>query len=246
MAGAALVQTNANAAQKAFDTVIAKLNKLESLSVELQFKSGTKQVSYPMHYMKPDLYRFKMNDDFVMCDGTSRYVYMGGPKQFMVSDASGLKGIAALPAFSFVLDATNLGIKAVKLTNGKLKGKATKILNLHSDQHKMDLVLTVDASTSYPLAMVIKPIQGPPQELTFAKFVPNAKLDKSLFVWKAPEGATLYKQTEYKQPDPAANLLKVGTQAPDFELKTTGGTVQKLSSYFGKGKAVLVNFWFYG
>jgi peroxiredoxin len=38
-----------------------------------------------------------------------------------------------------------------------------------------------------------------------------------------------------------ASVMKAGTMAPDFELKTPDGKAVKLSSY--RGKAVLLNFW---
>lgn len=61
------------------------------------------------------------------------------------------------------------------------------------------------------------------------------------FAFKPPTGAT-------KEPSNAldAQLLPVGSKAPDFTLKTFDGKTIKLSQYVKGKKATLVNFWFYG
>ncbi len=64
----------------------------------------------------------------------------------------------------------------------------------------------------------------------------NIKLPNSLFSWEPPEG-----WTQYIEPDWQDNLLKPGTEAPDFELKTIEKRTVKLSDL--KGKVVLLNFW---
>ena len=49
----------------------------------------------------------------------------------------------------------------------------------------------------------------------------------------------------FAPPQGAENLLKVGTLAPDFTLKTPAGSPIKFSSVYKKNKATILNFWFY-
>jgi len=245
MAGSAPGQNNADAAQKALDAVAAKLNKLESLSLEMQAKTGQTVHKYPMLFSKPNLYRAEIDGVLYVCDGAMRHQYFAKSKEFLDIKASNLKGVGVLPGFETYTNPAKYGIKAVSLTTAKLNGKVTKVIKMRSDKLGMDLTLTVNAATGYPLKLTTLK-ENQKRVITFAKFIPNAKINKSKFVWKVPAGATAYKQPESKLPDYTANLLKISSQAPDFELMTTSGTAQKLSSYFGKGKAVLVNFWFYG
>ncbi|MBA3725086.1 MAG: hypothetical protein H0W86_01220 [Armatimonadetes bacterium] len=45
--------------------------------------------------------------------------------------------------------------------------------------------------------------------------------------------------------DYTASLLKVGTVAPDFTLKTPAGKPIKFSGVYKKNRATILNFWFY-
>jgi len=64
----------------------------------------------------------------------------------------------------------------------------------------------------------------------------NVNIPSVLFQWKPPSD-----YTQYFEPEWEANLLKTGTPAPDFELKSTDGNDIKLSNF--KGKVVLLYFW---
>ncbi len=73
---------------------------------------------------------------------------------------------------------------------------------------------------------------------TYADLRLDAPLTPRAFAWKPPAGA--------KKLDYTADLLKVGSPAPAFTLKTPEGAGVSLASTVGKNKATLVAFWFYG
>jgi hypothetical protein len=64
----------------------------------------------------------------------------------------------------------------------------------------------------------------------------DAEIPDSMFAWKPPDG-----WTEWKLPPIEADLLKPGTQAPDFDLASIDGTRIKLSDY--RGQIVWLYIW---
>lgn len=94
---------------------------------------------------------------------------------------------------------------------------------------------------------------------TVEHLVTATDLPADLGAWEAPDGwrqRRLWRRwkplsavftSQCLQPDPFAemnaNLLAVGTVAPDFALATVDDEIVSLSDY--RGKSVLVNFWFY-
>jgi len=64
----------------------------------------------------------------------------------------------------------------------------------------------------------------------------DASMADGMFVWTPPEG-----WHELVRPKPEDHLLKIGAQAPDFDLSVIGGGRIMLSDY--RGKAVWLCFW---
>jgi peroxiredoxin len=70
----------------------------------------------------------------------------------------------------------------------------------------------------------------------WSSVVVNGDISNDLFVWKPPAG-----WTEWTLPDERDSLLRVGTQAPDFDLASVSGGHIRLSEY--RGRPVWVTFW---
>ncbi len=76
--------------------------------------------------------------------------------------------------------------------------------------------------------------------IQITKLEANPKLDDEIFAPKTPTGFEEKKHTPRAAPD-EPELLKVGAEAPDWELKTPGGETVSLKSL--RGNVVLLDFW---
>jgi peroxiredoxin/outer membrane lipoprotein-sorting protein len=70
----------------------------------------------------------------------------------------------------------------------------------------------------------------------FSDMTLNARIPQKKFTWTPPDG-----WRQWEKPEPEDNLLKPGTEAPDFELLSTDGSLTKLSDY--KGKVIWLYIW---
>ncbi|MEP0766021.1 MAG: hypothetical protein HRF45_05695 [Fimbriimonadia bacterium] len=225
-----------------------KLKAAKSLSVSVETRVNDKVASsFTFKALRPNYSEMvsKTYEDRV--DGTKRHIYYPDRKQFQSGDAPKTVLVRFPGLEAFVEEPRDR--KLVGASTEKFEGGDRQALRYEMPERPgFELTVYVDTKTGLPVGakQVMPSGTGDATERSVLVYVyKDLKLDAPMkpeqFAWKPPGDAKPYEAPNYE-----AKLLAVGSQAPEFKLKTPSGGELSLAEAIKGNKATLVNFWFYG
>jgi outer membrane lipoprotein-sorting protein len=242
------LQGGTEEAQKILDACKERLVAAKTLSgsMSTSIRGQGKPVTNTSTFLfqKPNLFSIKGDVNEIIGDGTATYMYMVSNKQYMKlptasTDIPASMAIGFEPFFG-----EKSRFQVSKIGMGSFKGQPAAEVTYAIPNSNLSLSMYVSKDTQLPLGYFVK--SG---EMTNAATYSDVKVDDAIpaesFKWSPPEGAT--ERNENQGPDEyEKNLLKVGSQAPDFTIKTPQNADLNLTRSLKGSKGMLVNFWFYG
>lgn len=234
------------AAEAAYAQLNNRLSAVKSLTGSLELTVSGDKSTYTFKLLRPN-YSSIISDEYeAHGDGKTEWGYM--PKSSMYTQTEATSEMAPFtPLIGF--EAMNPTSKTSDFTLGNLyeatfAGKhCTKLILTPKDDKTQTRRLYID-DTGLPAGwqweMSGPDPKGPRQQIigVYRDLQLDVPLEPGAFAWKPPVGATKFDYT--------AKLLKAGTVAPTFTLKTPEGTNFSLASALKRNKATLLNFWSYG
>lgn len=236
------------AGQAMLDAWQTKLAAVQSLSMRLAMDfSGQKQAievkilrgGY-LHAVMPGMNM----EEFITPQGG--WSLMTNQKQYRKEEPREMRGSDALPGWEALFPNAKPPTAASDPSAMKFGEKDAQRIEIKSEsamQGSGKSYLYFDPVLKQPVGFEAT-TQGMAMKMAFE----DVKLDPGLtpkdFTWTPPQGWTEMNQPE--APDYTSNLLKMGSKAPAFALKTPAGTKMSLAKAMAGKKATLVNFWFYG
>lgn len=225
-----------------------KLKAAKSLSVTVETRVNDKVASsFTFKALRPNYSEMitKAYEDRV--DGTKRHIYYPDRKQFQSSDAPKTILMRFPGLEAFVEDPKDR--KLVGASTERFEGADRQALRYEMPERPgFELTVYLDTKTGLPVGakQVVPTGAGDASERSVLVYVyKDLKLDVSMkpeqFAWQPPADAKPYEPPNYE-----AKLLPVGSQAPEFRLKSPTGGELSLSEAIKGNKATLVNFWFHG
>ncbi len=236
VAGVQAQDAAAKKAAKEYEALIARCAKVQSLTATVKTTFGTQNDSYEVKLKRPNLFRVENAQYLMASDGTSQWQFMKRQKQYMKSSAP--KELPLMELFS--LEPANK-VTVVRAYNATFEGAKCRAIDLKGKSYpEGKATVYVNPKTGMP-AGYVAPAKNGAMKTVIAALKTNPTFSAEEFAWTPPSDAK-----EYEQPNYDEKLLKVGTQAPDFTLPSPSGGTVSLKDQLGKGKAIILNFWFYG
>jgi outer membrane lipoprotein-sorting protein len=235
------VMQKTSSAQAMLDDWAGKLKTAKSIEVESQMSFNGEQKKSTFQWRSDGCFRFATDDIYLVTNSKGSWYYMGANKQYMkMPDPPAISQF--VPGFA----APKAGFKAIgDIVSGTEFGKIVNTVTFKPEDEFLESVsLFFDPKTSLPIGSTMKVKGAPSAEMTKTQYTQvkfNQTLSDSVFAWNPPKDAK-----EYVQPDFAADLLKVGTQAPNFKAKLSTGKETSLKDLLKGKKGMILNFWFYG
>lgn len=233
--------------QAVLDKMSANLAKHSSVTGVMWQHFGDQKQKQTFKILRPH-YVATLSEGFEMWQqGRKTYVYFSDMNQYQehsIPESVDWKPqVGMINGFNAVLDEGKQPMKAKPGPAKKVEfeGKQAWQVDFTPETFKdVTLLMYVDPESFLPLGFE-QTFGKDKMKMVYSDVVLGAKLQESDFAWKPPAGAKVY-----EEPDYAGKLLKPGTKAPDFTLKTAEGKDIKLSEKLKEGNGVLINFWFYG
>jgi hypothetical protein len=248
----ALVAPQVSAGQALLDESAAKLKSTQSITVTVSISSMGQAMKMPTKIMRGGFLRvvmFGMTEQ--IATPTGGWMLMTAQKQYLkrsteVASATDNALPGFEPLYSIAKPLVAIGAPAA----GKIGDKVTTRIPVDNVQLGGGKgYLHLDPQSRLPAGYEtdsdgIKATNGTKLVIGYDDLKVDAGLTAKDFEWTPPPGWTEFARPA--QTDFTANLLKLGSKAPSFSLKTPRGGKMSLAKAMEGRKATLVNFWFYG
>ncbi|MFY9234804.1 MAG: hypothetical protein WAO58_10140 [Fimbriimonadaceae bacterium] len=230
-----------------------RLKAANAIQATLEVQIGPTKQTMAFKLMRPGHVYYKMGPMEMYSDGKEGWMYMSEMKQYMKAPigSSDMRNLPMIGLEGFWRD--DKGPKPGPLVEKEESGKKVWATSLTYPQGAMmagyQIELSIDKETGLPTKFTVSRDGKSEGGAEYKELLLDPPLKAEDFKFTPPEGA---KEMKPGAPQTAASggvgaqLLNVGSTAPDFKLKTPENTFVGLKATAAKSKAVLINFWFYG
>jgi peroxiredoxin/outer membrane lipoprotein-sorting protein len=209
---------------------VAKLETVHSVEGKLEVQSEGKVQTMTFRVSRPNFFDVRSPDLEEHSDGKTYWNFSPKQNTWIRNEAQGLAP-DSLPFFNELIAPQYQGMGIAK--EGKFDGR-----DVWEVPTSLYHLLIFDKSTLAPIGYRSADGEEPSVTARFKDLKFNVTLPESSFSWTPPAGSKEYM-------DPALEkLLKVGTQAPDFSLRSGSEPSLNSKDLLKQSKGLLLNFWF--
>jgi outer membrane lipoprotein-sorting protein len=225
-----------------YNKVLERVHKAHSLSCTVAVKAQGQAQTVKMRLLMPNNAEILEDGFEVHMSPKGSWSYMKASNQYMLIPTAAKPANMVdsfLPGFDAGIPVSVTGPASYQTLDGrKLVAIPVKSVAIGSG------TMLVDEVSLVPVLFRAS-VKGLDMTMSYSDVQIDGDMTAESFAWTPPKGSTEMKASA-GQDDYTKNMLKVGSKAPNFNLKRPNGTKYSLNEALKGHKALLVNFWFYG